>query len=148
MNNNFSAGYLKETMTPPYYDEEKKRKNSDVYDCIIRDKVVCNTWNDINLNEQNPYVKMYSDRIDFDKYFWFFEEKDMHKMGGIIEWSIRNFDENEETELPNVLWREMNDMDKDDQRKYLNRSWYGHTSSNLARKFVKEVILNWDIFKK
>ncbi len=56
------------------YDEEKKRKNSDVYDCIIRDKVVCNTWNDINLNEQNPYVKMYSDRIDFDKYnimfFW------------------------------------------------------------------------------
>ncbi len=148
MNNNFSKGYLQESKTPPYYDEEKKRKNSDVYDCIIKDKVICNTWNDTNLNENNPYVKIYSDRIDFDKYFWFFEEKDMHKMGGIIEWSIRNFDENEETELPNVLWREMNDMDKDDQRKYLNRSWYGHTSSNLARKFVKEVILNWDIFKK
>lgn len=147
MNNNFSKGYLQESKTPPYYDEEKKRKNSDVYDCIIKHKVICNTWDDVNLYEENPYVKMYSDRIDFDKYFWFFEEKDLHKMGGIIEWSIRNFDENEQTELPNVLWREMNDMESDDQRKYLNRSWYGHTSSNLARKFVNEVVLNWDILK-
>jgi len=148
MNNNFSSGYLEETKTPPYYNEERKRINSDVYDCIIRDKIICNTWNDTNLNEENPYVKLYSDRINFDKYFWFFEEPKIHKMGGIIEWSIRNFNEKEETDLPNVLWREMNGMDSDDQRKYLNRSWYGHTSSNLARKFVNDVVLNWDIFKK
>lgn len=155
MNNNFSKSYLDDSKTPPSYEEEKKRKSLfgravDTYDCIIKDKIVCNTWNDTNLSDKNPYVKIYSDRIDFDKYFWFFEEENLHKKGGIIEWSIRNFDENMDDEkynLPKVLWREMNGMDDDDQRKYLNRSWYGHTSSILARKFVKEVVLNWDIFK-
>ena len=31
--------------------------------------------------------------------------------------------------------------------KYLNNNWYGHTSSVLAKKFVEEVVLKWDIFK-
>ena len=55
--------------------------------------------------------------------------------------------EESKQDLPNVLWREMNGMDTDDQRKYLNNSWYGHTSSVLARKFVNDVVLKWDIFK-
>jgi hypothetical protein len=155
MNNNFSKSYLDDSKTPPIYDEERKikgllGKKLDTYDCIIKEKIICNTWNDINLNDQNPYVKMYSDRIDFDKYFWFFEENDLHKQGGIIEWSIRNFKETLDDgkyNLPKVLWREMNGMDIDDQRKYLNTSWYGHTSSILARKFVNDVVLNWDILK-
>jgi hypothetical protein len=155
MNNNFSKSYLDDTKTPPIYDEERKIKSLlgkklDTYDCIIKEKIICNTWNDVNLNDQNPYVKMYSDRIDFDKYFWFFEENYLHKQGGIIEWSIRNFKETLDDgkyNLPKVLWREMNGMDIDDQRKYLNTSWYGHTSSILARKFVNDVVLNWDILK-
>ena len=68
-------------------------------------------------------------------------------MGGIIEWSIRNYNENQKTNLPNVLWREMNGLDDEDQRKYLNKDWYGHTSSVLAKKFVEDIVLNWDIFK-
>jgi len=147
MSNNFSKSYLEGLSVAPAYEIEKDMKKVDVYEYIINQKRICNTWNDINLNEENPYVKMYSDRIDFKKYFWFFEEKDLHQNGGMIEWSIRNFNKNEQNTLPNVLWREMNGMDEDDQRKYLNRDWYGHTSSLLAKKFVEEVILNWDIFK-
>ena len=65
----------------------------------------------------------------------------------MIEWSIRNFDYNLEGDLPKVLWREMNGMSLDEQKKYLERSWYGHTSSILTKKFVNDVVLNWDIFK-
>lgn len=152
MNNNFSKSYLDEGKNPPFYDEEKKRKSLldntfDTYDCIIKDKIICNTWNDTLLSDENPYVKMFADRINFDKYFWFFEEENLHQKGGIIEWSIKNYNQNEKTNLPNVLWRELNYMDDDDQRKYLNNNWYGHTSSVLAKKFVEEVVLNWDIFK-
>jgi len=150
MNNNFSKSYLDESKTPPSYNEERKRMNSDTYDCIVKEKIICNTWKDSMLTDENPYVKMYADRINFDKYFWFFEEENKHKNGGIIEWSIRNFNENlddSKYDLPKVLWREMNGMSEDEQRKYLNNSWYGHTSSVLARKFVNDVVLKWDIFK-
>ncbi len=149
MNNNFSKSYLDESKTPPSYNEERKRINSDTYDCIVKEKIICNTWNDTSLTDENPYVKIYADRLDFDKYFWFFEEENQHKKGGIIEWSIRNFSEDlpdGNYDLPKVLWRELNGLDEADQRKYLNRSWYGHTSSILARKFVNDVVLNWKIF--
>ena len=41
----------------------------------------------------------------------------------------------------------MNGMDLDAQKKYLEKSWYGHTSSILTQKFVNDVVLNWEIFK-
>jgi len=138
MNNNFSKSAL-EGRTPPdniWWDR------GDIYDQMIKQKRVANTWNDDIIIYDNPYVKTYADRIDFDKYFWFFEEENLHKYGGIIEWSIRNFDENQKSDLPVVLWRELNGMSEKEQRKYLNKSWYGHTSSILTRKFVNEVILN------
>ena len=69
MNNNFSKSYLDESKTPPSYNEERKRINSDTYDCIVKEKIICNTWNDSILTDENPYVKMYADRINFDKYF-------------------------------------------------------------------------------
>ena len=62
-------------------------------------------------------------------------------------WVIRNFDSNIDGELPNVLWREMNFMNVDEQKKYLEKSWYGHTSAILTKKFVNDVVLNWEIFK-
>ena len=140
MNNNFSKTAL-EGRTPP----NDIWGEGDVYDQMVIQKRVANTWNDDIIIYDNPYVKTYADRIDFDKYFWFFEEENVHKYGGIIEWSIRNFDENQKSDLPVVLWREFNGMNEEEQRDYLNNSWYGHTSSLLTRKFVNEVILmeNW-----
>jgi hypothetical protein len=143
MNNNFSKNYMN-AAPPPYYDTEK---NKSVYECMIEDKTICNTWEQKELEFENSYVKSYADKIDFKKYFWFFEENFVHSYGGIIEWSIRNFDYNMSGDLPKVLWREMNGMNLDEQKKYLERSWYGHTSSILAKKFVKDVVLNWEIFK-
>ena len=136
--------YLKEAKNPPYYSTPKDKS---VYECIIENKDICNTWEQKELYFSNSYVKSYADKIDFKKYFWFFEENSLHLFGGLIEWSIRNFDYNLEGDLPKVLWREMNGMNLDEQKEYLERSWYGHTSSILAKKFVNEIVLNWDIFK-
>jgi hypothetical protein len=144
MNNNFSKKYLNEGKTPPYYNTPKDKS---IYECIIENKDVCNTWEQKELEFDNAYVRTYSDKIDFKKYFWFFEENFVHLYGGIIEWSIRNFDYNMEGDLPKVLWREMNGMNIDEQKKYLEKSWYGHTSSILTKKFVEDVVLNWEIFK-
>lgn len=143
MSNNFSKKYLNGG-SPPYYHTPKDKS---VYECIIQNRDICNTWEQKELEFENAYVKLYADKIDFKKYFWFFEENSLHLYGGIIEWSIRNFDYNMGGNLPKVLWREMNGMNIEEQKKYLERSWYGHTSSILTKKFVDEVVLNWDIFK-
>jgi len=144
MSNNFSKNYINGGLNPPYYNKEKHKS---VYECIIEDKNICNTWEQKELEFKNSYVKSYAEKIDFKKYFWFFEENFVHLYGGMIEWSIRNFDYNMDGDLPKVLWREMNGMDLDEQKKYLEKSWYGHTSSILTKKFVEDVVLNWEIFK-
>jgi hypothetical protein len=129
--------------TDPYYS------NENVYDNIINKKTIFNTWDSDNEIYKNPYVKIFADRVDFDKYFWFFEEKNLHKYGGIIEWSIRNFNQDlngGKYNLPKVLWRELNNLNENQQMEYLNRYWYGHTSSILTKKFVEDVVLKWDIF--
>jgi hypothetical protein len=150
MNNNFSKNYLHPKSNPPHYHT---KEHESVYKCIIENKDICNTWEQKELEFENSYVKSYADKIDFKKYFWFFEENSLHLFGGLIEWSIRNFDYNLEDDtymnnkLPKVLWREMNGMSLDEQKKYLERSWYGHTSSILTKKFVNDVVLNWEIFK-
>ena len=140
MNNNFSKSAL-EGRTPP----DNIWWKGDVYDQMIKQKRIANTWNDDIIIYDNPYVKTYADRIDFDKW-WFFEEDNLHKYGGLIEWSIRNFDENQKSDLPIVLWKELTDMSEKEQRKYFRDSWYGHTSSLLTKKFVNEVILNFGVF--
>jgi hypothetical protein len=144
MNNNFSMKYLNGGTHPPYYVTPR---NKSVYECIIENKDICNTWEPKELEFENAYVKSYAEKIDFKKYFWFFEEKFVHSYGGMIEWSIRNFDYNLEGDLPKVLWKEMNGMNLDEQKQYLNKYWYGHTSSILTKKFVNDVVLNWDILK-
>ena len=35
-------------------------------------------------------------------------------------------------------------MSEKEQREYLEQNWYGHTSSLLTKKFVKEIILKGD----
>ncbi len=144
MSNNFSKKYLSEGRTPPYYHTPT---NKSVYECIVENRDICDTWEQKELEFENSYVKSYADKIDFKKYFWFFEENSLHLFGGMIEWSIRNFDYNMDGDLPKVLWREMNGMDIEEQKKYLERSCYGNTSSILTKKFVNDVVLNWNIFK-
>ena len=136
MNNNFSKKAL-QGKTPP----NNIWWNGDIYDQMIKQKKIANTWDDEITIYDTPYVKTYADRIDFDKYFWFFVDEYLHKYGGMIEWSIRNFDENQKSDLPVVLWREMNGMNEKEQRKHFKKDWYGHTSSILTRKFTKEVVM-------
>lgn len=147
MNNCFSKDYLFNYLqggkTPPFYNTPN---NNNFYECLVEIKDICNTWNQKEIEFENSYVKYYADKIDFKKYFWFFEEKDLHMFGGLIEWSIRNFTYDLKSNLPIVLWREMNGMDIQMQKNYLEKSWYGHTSSVLTKKFVNEIVLGWNIF--
>jgi hypothetical protein len=71
MSNNFSKNYLKEGKTPPFYHTPIDKS---VYECIIQNRDICNTWEQKDLEFDNAYVKSYADKINFDKYFWFFEE--------------------------------------------------------------------------
>ena len=82
---------MNEGRTAPYYHTPKEKS---VYECLIKNKDICDTWEQKELEFDNSYVKSYADKIDFNKYFWFFEENSLHLFGGIIEWSIRNFDYN------------------------------------------------------
>ena len=66
MNNNFSKKYLNEGRTPPYYHTPT---NKSVYECIVENKDICDTWEQKELQFENPYVKNYADKIDFNKYF-------------------------------------------------------------------------------
>lgn len=146
MSNNFSKKYLSEGRTPPYYHTPKDKS---VYECIIENKYICDTWEQKELEFENSYVKTYADKIDFKKYFWFFEENLIHLFGGLIEWSIRNFEKDitdVDYTLPKVLWREMNNMTINEQKEYLEKNWYGHTSSILTKKFVEDVVLKWNVF--
>jgi hypothetical protein len=143
MNNNFSKKYLENGTLPPFFN---RTKNS-VFDSIIVHKDICNTWEQDKIIFDNSYVKSYSNKINFEKYFWFYNEENLHRFGGLIEWTIRKFNYDLESgDLPKVLWREMNGMDIEQQKNYLELSWYGHTSSFMAKKFVNEVVLQWDIF--
>jgi hypothetical protein len=64
MNNNFSKKYLAEGNTPPFYHTSKEKS---VYECIIQNKDVCNTYEQKELQFENSYVKSYADKIDFKK---------------------------------------------------------------------------------
>ena len=143
MGNNFS-GYSNYDSGPPEYGTPRGKST---YTHLVTDKIIPDTYvEDKKLEFKNGYVNSYAKDIDFDNLFWFYDEEDIHSHGGIIEWSIRNFDENQKSNLPVVLWREMNGMSVKEQKKFLDIGWYGHTSSLLARKFVDEVVLNFPVF--
>ena len=83
--------------------------------------------------KQSEYFKIYLDKIPFDK-FWFYEE-DKLKKGGLYEYAIRKQKEVDDyPRLQKVLFSENLSG---------NFDWYGHPSSILNKKFVNEELIKF-----
>lgn len=150
--NNFSKAYTMDSdFGFPNYRENSEDKFSE---SIFYKKYIPNTWEtDISYDySDNPYIKYLLSLIN--KNHWFYEENNLTKYGGQIEWAIRNF--NLETEfylvpdvqdrgkkMSNILFMEHCDSSEslEDIMDYMDNKWYlGHVSSYMNRRFVNEII--------
>jgi hypothetical protein len=83
---------------------------------------------------------------------WFYEEDNITKHGGIIEWAIRHWNvENIKTypnrnktdwnELADILFMEHHDKTLEEIKYIMDNQWFlGHVSSKLNKKFVEEIL--------
>jgi len=147
MHNNFSKNYTHEDKFP---DWKPTGSNKSEAWHIIYEKFIPITWKeDIQIQFQyNPYLKYLFDMIDLNK-FWFYEENNITKYGGQIEWVIKVFnieEESDDKKIPNILWQDVRrDYDsgkintsEDYLNYFLKNNYWQHTSTYHNRKFVKE----------
>ncbi len=149
--NQFSKDY---TVTAGYGFPNYRETNDDIFSEAILDRnYIPNTWeNDLSYDySDNPYIKYLISLVNTN--YWFYEETNLTKFGGQIEWAIRNFNTNNEFNLiptddrgkymSNLLFMEHCDSKEslDDIKKYMDEQWYlGHVSSYMNKRFVNEVI--------
>lgn len=151
--NNFSDEYVLNCVNGGGFPIFKPNgsKNNEMYE-LIKNKYIPNTWNSKMEYFENPYLNHYYNMIDWDS-FWFYEEENLHKFGGVTEWAIRNFDINYNDGISaNVLFMEqyrrgvvhteesLIDIYKD------GNCPLGHVSASLYRKFVKEIVSKWNLY--
>lgn len=156
ISNNFSDTYVLNCIDGGGFPQFKPAggKYNQMYE-IIKNKYIPNTWNDKMKYFNNPYLKHYWDMIDWDG-FWFYEEDNLHKYGGVIEWAIRNFnidDSNRDTKFRNALFLEqILKKDKDyteDNLIEIYEEWrcpLGHVSARMYKIFVEKVVSKWNLF--
>jgi hypothetical protein len=135
----------------PNYRENPNDKFSE---SIFDKKYIPNTWQDDTTYDysDNPYIKHLVPLVN--KNHWFYEETDLTKFGGQIEWAIRNFDLNSEfylveniqdrgKRMSSLLFMEHCDSftSLDEIKEFMDNKWYlGHVSSYMNKRFVNEVI--------
>jgi hypothetical protein len=150
--NNFSDEYVLNFINGggfPMFKPDNS-KNNEMYE-IIKNKYIPNTWNSKMEYFQNPYLNHYYNMIDWDS-FWFYEEENLHKFGGVTEWGIRNFDINYSDNINgNILFMEQNrngiiHTEQSLIDIYKTGCPLGHISSSLYRIFVKEIIAKWNLY--
>lgn len=150
--NNFSDEYVLNCVNGggfPMFKPDNS-KNNEMYE-IIKNKYIPNTWNSKMEYFNNPYLNHYYNMIDWDS-FWFYEEENIHKFGGVIEWGIKNFNINYSDGInANVLFMEQyrrGVIHTEDSLIdiYKGGCPLGHISSSLYRKFVKEIISTWNLY--
>ena len=146
MHNSFSLKYDYGLMPGGYPTKEAMIKG------IFKDKDIINTWNDSEFRiDKYPYTKYLYNSIDWYKYCWFFEENNLHKKGGVFEWTIRNQIESTDKEF-NPLWMEYERFKSQSELEIAlldgKMGHTGHVSSCNYKKFTEEVILKWDMFQK
>jgi hypothetical protein len=151
MHNNFSTEYTNDISFPIW--KQIGSKESEAWN-ILYEKFIPTTWeNDNKIQFENkPHIKWLYDMIDFNN-FWFYKEDSVTKYGGLIEWTIKNynFDEISDNEnIPNILWGEykpkwdLGKRSKKDMLEFsLENNFWQHTSPYLNRKFVKEELLQF-----
>ena len=146
MHNPFSPQYHY-GMSPKFY-----RTGEEMFKGLIEDKEITNTWHEDRdkIIDRFTWGKHLFNDIDWDKYCWFFEEENLHKNGGVLEWGIRN-------QIPSTLenfvplyqeYHQYGTYENFIKNMYEGEcSEWGHISSENYKKFTEEVILNWEMFK-
>jgi hypothetical protein len=154
--NNFSDTYVLNLIKSGGFPRFKPEysKHNELYE-ILYNKYVPNTWNDSMRYKDNPYLNYYWNLIDWNS-FWFYEEENIHKYGGVTEWAIKNFDINDTStnqEYHNILFMEQSKNNKPfktfDEMLENYEDWrcpLGHVSAKMYNKFVKDIILKWELF--
>ena len=119
-------------------------------DALFVHKRVENNCNETesDLFEKFPYSEGLYKMIDWSKYCWFFNEENIHKNGGILEWTIRNqITSTYENFVPLYQeYQQYGSQSKTEEALIVGHaSYWGHTSSENYKKFTEEVILNWGV---
>ncbi len=162
--NNQSKSYV---MNSNFGFPNYREKDDELFsDSIFNKRYIPNTWEEDNNYDysDNPYISYLLQLVN--KNHWFYEEEDITKYGGQLEWAIRNFDINTEfylveginnrgNNMSNLLFMEHCDGTNslDDIKYKMDNQWYlGHVSSYMNRRFVNEVLNQFltenKIFKK
>ena len=136
LQNNFSKYYMRDGFPGLLNNEEVP------YNSIYVDKFIPKTIDDdIQLDYENPYIQHLFDLIDLSK-FWFYKNEDT-MFGGLMEWGVKNYDIESDKNV-NGLWSEFAEIPPSELKEKLKRNdWcFGHLSSMMNEKFVKEELLN------
>ena len=88
----------------------------------------------------NQYIQTIFEQIDLDN-VWLYEDA-LTNHGGIMEWAIRDFDEDSDTQLfmehdTNSTFNSVKELVEDDPNRYP----LGHPSEQMNKKFVENIIL-------
>jgi len=147
MHNPFSPAYHFGMLPSDYKD------GNEMIQGMFVDKKIHNTWDESEslIFDRFPWAAHLYKRIDWEKYCWFFEEKNIHKNGGVLEWTIRNQIKSTDEHF-NPLYQEYYQYGSQSEvEKNIiagNCSSWGHVGHTNYKKFTEEVIFKWDMFKK
>ena len=146
MHNPFSPTYQYGMLPSDYKTGEEMIKG------LFIDKKIHNNWHEpdniaINLF---PWAEHLYKQIDWKKYCWFFNEENLHKNGGVLEWAIRNQIESTDDNF-NPLYMEYYQFETQSEveKRLINGecSCWGHIGHTNYKKFTEEIILKWNMFK-
>ena len=146
MHNPFASEYRYGMLPSNYNNAEEMIKG------LFVDKKIHNNWNESDniIIDRFPWAKHLYEGIDWKKYCWFFNEENLHKNGGVLEWTIRNQIASTDDNF-NPLYMEYYEFKT--QSEVENRikngecSSWGHVGHTNYKKFTEEIILKWDMFK-
>ena len=146
MHNPFSPAY-KYGMLPTDY-----KTGEDIIDGLFVQRRIHNNWSESNdiVIERFPWAAHLYKGIDWEKYCWFYNEEQMHKNGGVLEWAIRNQIKSTDDDF-NPLYMEYYFFESQSklEENIINGecSCWGHVGHTNYKKFTEEIILKWDMFK-
>jgi hypothetical protein len=145
MHNPFSPAYHFGMLPSDYKD------GNEMIQGMFIDKKIHNTWNESEsiIFDRFPWAAHLYKRINWEKYCWFFEEENIHKNGGVLEWTIRNQIKSTDEDF-NPLYQEYYQYGSQSEvEKNIiagNCSSWGHVGHTNYKKFTEEIILKWEMF--
>ena len=104
-----------------------------ILDIYYDKKIIKSFFNNFYIN---PYIQFLYEQIDMDK-MWLFNDESTDN-GGILEWSIKNFELSIDKKL--FMEHEFIDLNEFIKSKSIDDYAFGHPSSEMNHKFVEKII--------